>query len=73
MFTGLVRTLGRLQRWRSGVWVRGDLQALGPLALGDRWQRLFLPAFSLVINCKKNYQLKCKIHALMQIRQLVMQ
>ena len=35
MFTGLVRTLGRLQRWRSGVWVRGDLQALGPLALGD--------------------------------------
>lgn len=27
--------MGRLQRWRSGVWVRGDLQALGPLALGD--------------------------------------
>jgi len=35
MFTGLVRAMGRLQRWRSGVWVRGDLQALGPLALGD--------------------------------------
>lgn len=35
MFTGLVRTMGRLQRWRSGVWVRGDLEALGPLALGD--------------------------------------
>jgi riboflavin synthase len=35
MFTGLARTMGRLQRWRSGVWVRGDLQALGPLALGD--------------------------------------
>jgi riboflavin synthase len=35
MFTGLVRTMGRLQRWRSGVWVRGDLQALGPLELGD--------------------------------------
>jgi riboflavin synthase len=35
MFTGLVRTMGRLQRWRSGVWVRGDLQALGPLAIGD--------------------------------------
>jgi riboflavin synthase len=35
MFTGLVRTMGRLQRWRSGVWVRGDLGALGPLALGD--------------------------------------
>ncbi|MCX5951257.1 MAG: riboflavin synthase [Cyanobacteria bacterium] len=35
MFTGLVRTMGRLQRWRAGVWVRGDLRALGPLALGD--------------------------------------
>jgi riboflavin synthase len=35
MFTGLVRTMGRLQRWRSGVWVRGDLEALGPLELGD--------------------------------------
>jgi riboflavin synthase len=35
MFTGLVRTMGRLQRWRSGVWVRGDLEALGTLALGD--------------------------------------
>ena len=35
MFTGLVRTMGRLQRWRSGVWVRGDLEALGPFALGD--------------------------------------
>lgn len=27
--------MGRLQRWRSGVWVRGDLEALGSLALGD--------------------------------------
>ena len=35
MFTGLVRTVGRLQRWRSGVRVRGDLQALGRLELGD--------------------------------------
>jgi len=35
MFTGLVRTMGRLQRWRAGVWVRGDLRALGPLELGD--------------------------------------
>ncbi len=35
MFTGLVRTVGRLQRWRSGVWVRGELQPLGPLAIGD--------------------------------------
>ena len=35
MFTGLVRTMARLQRWRSGIWVRGDLQALGPLELGD--------------------------------------
>jgi len=35
MFTGLVRTMARLQRWRSGVRVRGDLQALGPLELGD--------------------------------------
>jgi riboflavin synthase len=35
MFTGLVRTMGRLQRWRSGVWVRGDLEALGPIELGD--------------------------------------
>ncbi|MFM7362642.1 MAG: riboflavin synthase [Cyanobium sp.] len=35
MFTGLVRATARLQRSASGVWIRGDLAALGPLQLGD--------------------------------------
>ena len=33
-----------------------------------KWQKLYLPAFSHVINFKKNNLLKFKIHALMQIR-----
>ncbi|MEB3166152.1 MAG: riboflavin synthase [Cyanobacteriota bacterium] len=35
MFTGLVQAVGRLQRVASGVEVRLDPGALGPLALGD--------------------------------------
>ncbi|MFN9643852.1 MAG: riboflavin synthase [Cyanobacteriota bacterium] len=35
MFTGLVRALGRVEPCYRGVWVRGELEGLGPLALGD--------------------------------------
>lgn len=35
MFTGLVQAIGRLEPCSHGVWVRGALQGLGPVALGD--------------------------------------
>jgi riboflavin synthase len=35
MFTGLVRATAQLQRTAQGVTIRGDLAALGGLALGD--------------------------------------
>jgi riboflavin synthase len=35
MFTGLVQAMGHLEPCPHGVWVRGDLQGLGALALGD--------------------------------------
>ncbi|MEB3335541.1 MAG: riboflavin synthase [Cyanobacteriota bacterium] len=35
MFTGLVQAVGRIEPCSHGVWVHGDLEALGPLALGD--------------------------------------
>ena len=35
MFTGLVQAVGHLEPCSQGVWVRGDLRGLGPLALGD--------------------------------------
>ena len=37
-----------------------------------KWQRLFPPASLHAINSKKKFQLRFKIHALMQIRHLVM-
>ncbi|MFN6339842.1 MAG: riboflavin synthase [Cyanobacteriota bacterium] len=35
MFTGLVQAIGRLEPSSHGVWVRGDLEGLEPVALGD--------------------------------------
>lgn len=35
MFTGLVQAIGRLEPCSQGVWVRGALGGLGPMALGD--------------------------------------
>jgi riboflavin synthase len=35
MFTGLVQAVGRLAPCAQGVWVHGDLEGLGSLALGD--------------------------------------
>lgn len=35
MFTGLVQAIGRLEPCSQGVWIRGALEGLGPLALGD--------------------------------------
>lgn len=35
MFTGLVQAIGRLEPCSQGVWVRGPLEALGSVALGD--------------------------------------
>lgn len=35
MFTGLVQALGRLEPCPQGIWVRGLLDGLGPVALGD--------------------------------------
>jgi hypothetical protein len=35
MFTGLVRVTAHLQRSATGVRIRGDLAALGPVQLGD--------------------------------------
>jgi riboflavin synthase len=35
MFTGLVQALGHLEPCSHGLWVRGDLEGLGALALGD--------------------------------------
>ena len=49
-----------------------NLQQLKVLAKLLKWQRLFQPASLHVINSKKKFQLRFKIHALMQIRHLVM-
>jgi riboflavin synthase len=35
MFTGLVQAMGRIEPCSHGVWVHGDLEGLGTLALGD--------------------------------------
>ena len=35
MFTGLVQAMGRVEPCSHGVWVHGDLEGLGTLALGD--------------------------------------
>lgn len=35
MFTGLVQAVGRVASCTHGVWIHGDLEPLGPLALGD--------------------------------------
>lgn len=35
MFTGLVQAIGRLEPCSQGVWVRGALGGMGPMALGD--------------------------------------
>ena len=35
MFTGLVQAMGHIERCSHGIWVHGDLQGLGALALGD--------------------------------------
>jgi riboflavin synthase len=35
MFTGLVQAIGRLEPSSHGVWVRGALEGLGSMALGD--------------------------------------
>ncbi len=35
MFTGLVQAVGYLEPCTHGVWIRGDLEGLGALSLGD--------------------------------------